>query len=100
MDTFDFIIVGAGSAGSVVANRLTEDPGTRVLLLEAGGREQPANVAVPWLWTTLLGSEIDWKYQSVPQSALKGRQTNEPRGKLPGGSSNLYLMMHIRGHPS
>ena len=56
--------------------------------------------AIRPVWFTLLGSEIDWHYQSVPQPGLNGRQTFEPRGKLPGGSSNLYLMMHIRGHVS
>ena len=49
---------------------------------------------------TLLGSDIDWGYKSVPQTALNNRQTYEPRGKMPGGSSNLYIMMHIRGHRS
>jgi choline dehydrogenase len=99
-DEYDFVVVGAGSAGSVVASRLSEDPATSVLLLEAGGTERPANVAVPALWYTLLRSPIDWDYVSVPQPGLKGRQTHEPRGKLPGGSSNLYIMMHVRGHPA
>jgi choline dehydrogenase-like flavoprotein len=96
--TYDFVVVGLGSAGAVVANRLSEHADSRVLGLEAGGSEVPDNVAVPALWYTLLGSDIDWKYQSVPQPGLGGRQTFEPRGKLPGGSSNLYIMMHIRGH--
>ena len=100
MEQFDFIIVGAGSAGCVLANRLSEDPSTRVLLLEAGSSKRPANVDIPQLWYTLLRSEIDWDYLSVAQPGLKGRQTHEPRGKLPGGSSNLYIMMHVRGHPS
>jgi choline dehydrogenase len=100
MDRYDFIVVGAGSAGSVVANRLSEDPDTSVLLLEAGAEKRPPNVENPALWYTLLRSEIDWDYQSVEQPGLKGRRTREPRGKLPGGSSNLYIMMHVRGHPS
>ena len=100
MSTYDFILVGVGSAGSVLANRLSEDPAVRVLGLEAGGREVPPNVTNPTLWYTLLGSSVDWSYKSVPQAGLGGRITNEPRGKLPGGSSNLYIMMHIRGHPS
>jgi choline dehydrogenase len=69
-----------------------------VLAIEAGGDRLPENVAVPALWFTLFGSEIDWAYTSVPQQALNGRQTNEPRGKAPGGSSDLYIMMHTRGH--
>lgn len=101
---FDFIIVGAGSAGSCLAARLSEIAEARVLVLEAGPTEAPAElrerVSVPALWPTLLGSDVDWRYQSVPQPALDGRSTNEPRGKLGGGSSNLYLMMHIRGHSS
>ncbi|GAB1545382.1 GMC family oxidoreductase N-terminal domain-containing protein [Scytonema sp. NUACC21] len=100
MNEYDFIIVGAGSAGTVVANRLSENPTVKVLVLEAGDSKVPPNVENPSLWYTLLGSEIDWAYTSVPQSGLENRVTREPRGKLPGGSSNLYIMMHIRGCPS
>ena len=100
MEEFDYVIVGSGTAGSVLASRLTEDPAVRVLLLEAGDSWIPANVDVAPLWFTLLGSEVDWDYRSVPQPGLGGRVTREPRGKMPGGSSNLYLMMHVRGHPS
>ena len=98
MSDYDFIVVGAGAGGSVVANRLSEVAPT--LLLEAGGSEIPENVRIPQLWFTMLGSEVDWSYNSTPQSALHGRQTFEPRGKIPGGSSNFYIMMHIRGHRS
>jgi choline dehydrogenase len=100
MDEFDFVIVGAGTAGSVLASRLTEDPGVRVLVLEAGGSWIPENVDAAPLWFTLLGSAVDWDYRSVPQPGLGGRVTHEPRGKMPGGTSNLYIMMHVRGHPS
>jgi len=98
MSNFDFIVVGAGSAGSVVANRLSEQPGAKVLVLEAGGTEIPANAENPSLWFTLLGSPIDWGYTSVPQPGLNGRSTYEPRGKVIGGTSQLYIMMHIRGN--
>lgn len=100
MEQFDYVIVGAGTAGSVLAHRLSEDPDTRVLVLEAGGSFIPANVDIAPLWYTLLGSDVDWGYQTVPQRQLNGRRVYEPRGKLPGGSSNLYIMMHVRGHPS
>ena len=95
---FDFIVVGAGSAGSVVANRLSESSDAQVLVLEAGGTNIPPNAENPSVWFTLLGSEIDWGYSSVPQPGLNGRQTYEPRGKIIGGTSQLYIMMHIRGH--
>lgn len=100
--TYDYIVVGAGTAGCVLANRLSKNPDVSVLLIEAGGPPEsaPDNVNQPALWYTLLGSSIDWGYQSVPQPGLNGRQTFEPRGKLAGGTSNLHLMMHIRGHHS
>lgn len=100
LKTYDFIIVGTGSAGSVLANRLSENPAVNVLSLEAGPDEVPANVQNPALWFTLFGSTIDWGYSSIPQAGLNGRVIHEPRGKIPGGSSNMYIMMHIRGHPS
>ena len=76
----------------------------RVLVLEAGpGQttlELQSRIEDPSRWYTLPGSEIDWSYSSVPQSGLMERITSEPRGKLSGGTSNLYIMMHVRGHPS
>ncbi|MEU8261563.1 GMC family oxidoreductase N-terminal domain-containing protein [Micromonospora sp. NPDC048999] len=100
MEQFDYVVVGGGTAGSVLANRLSEDPDVSVLVLEAGGSHVPANVDAAPLWFTLLGSPIDWGYQTVPQPGLNGRTVYEPRGKLLGGSSNLYIMMHVRGHAS
>ncbi len=97
---YDYIIVGAGAAGSVLARRLSEDPAATVLVLEAGSDFVPAEVDRAPEWYRLLGSSVDWGYSSVPQPGLGGRATYEPRGKLPGGSSNLYIMMHVRGHPS
>lgn len=104
MSAYDFVIVGAGSAGCVLAHRLSENPAVRVLVLEAGNSQIPADIETriqtPAAWPTLLGSEVDWGYRSVPQAALSGREIYEPRGKLPGGTSNLYVLMHIRGHAS
>jgi choline dehydrogenase len=100
MSVYDFIVVGAGPGGSAVANRLSENPKVNVLLLEAGGPDIPDNVRNPALWFTLFGSAIDWGYTSTPQPALNNRQTYEPRGKVPGGTSNMYILMHIRGHRS
>ncbi|HLI56284.1 MAG TPA: GMC family oxidoreductase N-terminal domain-containing protein [Actinomycetota bacterium] len=100
MAEYDFIVAGTGSAGAALSARLSENPDVSVLTLEAGGADIPENVHNPSIWYTLLGSEVDWKYFSVPQPALDGRKTFEPRGKIPGGSSNFYIMMHIRGHRS
>lgn len=100
MDEYDYVIVGSGTAGSVLAHRLSADPSRRVLVLEAGYGRIPAEVDDSRSWFLLLGGQVDWGYQSVPQPGLGGRRTFEPRGKAPGGSSNLYIMMHVRGHPS
>ena len=99
-DTYDYIVVGAGAGGSVVANRLSENPDAKVLLLEAGTGEIPPAVRIPAAWPTLWNTDIDWRYMSTPQEALNGRQVYEPRGKVVGGSSDFYIMMHIRGHQS
>lgn len=104
MDTFDYIVLGAGSAGCAVAARLSEDSGVTVAVVEAGSREVPPQVqediATPWRWGFVQQSVVDWAYESVPQPHLNGRRIPEPRGRLPGGTSNLYILMHIRGHRS
>ena len=97
-NTFDIIIVGAGSSGCVIANRLTADPNLRVLLLEAGGPPSHADAANPGRWTSLIGSEMDWQYLTQPEPALKGRQVAWPRGKAYGGSSAINALSYARGH--
>lgn len=97
--SFDYIIVGAGSAGCVLANRLSADPAIRVLLLEAGGavNGDPA-ITTPGKWVTLIGSKYDWGYSTEPEPGLQSRRINFPRGKVHGGSSAINAMTHIRGH--
>jgi choline dehydrogenase len=94
----DYIIVGAGSAGCVLANRLTEDPNTRVLLLEAGPRDTHFWIHVPLGYGKLFTkSEVNWGYQSEPEPALNGRRIFTPRGKVLGGSSSINGLVYIRG---
>jgi len=95
---YDFVIVGAGSAGCVLANRLSRDPRTQVLLLEAGPPDRKAAVKVPAAWTKLLGSDLDWSYVTQPQPALHNRRVPWPRGKTLGGSSSINAQIYLRGH--
>lgn len=93
-DEFDYIIVGAGSSGCVIANRLSEDPDVSVLLLEAGGPEPYPRLDE----FQFMGSKFDWKYQTEPEPALNNRRIGWPRGKIYGGSSSMSSMQYVRGH--
>jgi len=96
---FDYIIVGAGSAGCVLANRLTENPANRVLLLEAGGRDWHPFIHMPAGLAKLIDLErINWAYTTEPQAHLDGRRLYWPRGKVLGGSSSINAMCYCRGH--
>ncbi|HZM33375.1 MAG TPA: GMC family oxidoreductase N-terminal domain-containing protein [Burkholderiales bacterium] len=94
----DHIIVGAGSAGCVLANRLTEDPARRVLLLEAGPRDTHFWIHVPLGYGRLFTNrKVNWSYESEPEPALNGRRVFTPRGKVLGGSSSINGLVYIRG---
>ena len=95
---FDYVIIGAGSAGCVLANRLSADPATRVLLLEAGGSDKSLLVRMPAGIARLSVPQFNWLYDTAPQPAMKHRRMYWPRGKTLGGSSSINAMVYIRGH--
>ncbi len=99
MDTFDFIIIGSGAAGSTLVYRLSELSGAKILVLEVGGHDLPEAVEVPWRWNELLLTALDWAYNSVPQPHLNNRQVYSSAGRATGGGSVLYHMMHVRARP-
>jgi len=99
MTQYDYIVIGAGSAGCVVANRLTENSETTVLLLEAGNPDTKPEIQIPRECINLLGSEVDWGYFSEPEPYLNSRKIFCPRGKVLGGSSSINLLLYTRGNP-
>lgn len=100
MTSFHYIVVGAGSAGCVLANRLSADPTVRVLLLEAGGPDNRPLMAMPLAWRdTFLDPVVSWGYLSEPEPYADNRRIPAPRGKVLGGCSSVNGMMYSRGHP-
>src|SRR5438105_3834988 len=96
---FDYIIIGAGSAGCVLANRLSADTDATVLLLEAGGPDSPREIQIPAAFSKLFKTPLDWAYETDEQPGLDNRKLYWPRGKMLGGSSSMNAMIYIRGHP-
>lgn len=97
---YDFIIVGAGAAGCVLANRLSADPRHRVLLLEAGLPDDKPEIRIPAAFSQLFKTEYDWNYSAAPQTGLNGRQSYWAKGRTLGGSTSINAMMYLRGRPA
>ena len=99
MSSPDYVIVGAGSAGCVLANRLSEDPSVRVLLLEAGGKDRSPNIKIPAAFPNQFHTKLDWDYATEPEPHVDDRSLYIPRGKSLGGSSSMNAMLYVRGRP-
>jgi choline dehydrogenase len=95
--TWDYVVVGAGTAGCVLAARLSEDPSVQVLLLEAGDRDTAREIAVPAAFSKLFKTRNDWDYATEPEAGCDDRAMYWPRGKVLGGSSSINAMIYIRG---
>ena len=94
----DYVIVGAGSAGCVLAGRLSEDPDVDVLVLEAGGPDTAAELHVPAMFPLAFKSSLDWDLYGEEEPGLGGRRLYLPRGRVIGGSSSINAMIYLRGH--
>ncbi len=100
MAAVDYVIIGAGSAGCVLAARLSEDPNVHVALLEAGGPDDRREIHIPAAFSKLFKTQLDWNYATEPQEHLRGRELYWPRGKVVGGCSSINAMVYIRGNPA
>jgi choline dehydrogenase-like flavoprotein len=101
MDEVDYLVLGGGSAGSVLASRLSEDPGATVVLIEAGGAGDGWVVETPIAGVLMAPTKLNnWAYETVPQTGLGGRRGYQPRGRALGGSSAINAMIYTRGHPA
>jgi choline dehydrogenase len=98
VNSYDYAIVGAGSAGCVLAARLSDDPEVSVVLLEAGGADSADEIRLPIAWSELFKGPFDWDLDSEPEPGLNGRRIYLPRGKVLGGSSSINAMIYVRGH--
>ncbi|MGI8702201.1 MAG: GMC family oxidoreductase [Nocardioidaceae bacterium] len=96
-DSYDFVVVGAGSSGCALTRRLSDDPNVTVALVEAGGQPDRPEIAAPSDYYKLWGSEIDWNYRSLPEAGTAGRRHQLPRGRVLGGTSALNGMVYLRG---
>lgn len=96
--TARYVVVGAGSAGCVLAERLSADGDAQVVLIEAGGPDRRAEIGIPAAFPSLFGTSADWGYRTTPQPGLGGRTLNWPRGRTLGGSSSLNAQIWTRGH--
>jgi choline dehydrogenase-like flavoprotein len=99
MASADYVVVGAGSAGCVLANRLTEDPSVRVILIEAGGRDRHPNIKIPAAFAKQFHTNLDWDFHTDPEPHCDNRSLFIPRGKSLGGSSSMNAMLYVRGRP-
>jgi len=97
---FDYVIVGAGTAGCALAGRLAEDPATRVCVIEAGGSDRHPFISTPALVAAAIGTaRFNWRFETVPQAHLNGRRIPQPRGRVVGGSGSINGMVYSRGNP-
>ena len=99
METYDYIIIGSGSAGSVLARRLSKDPKTKVLVLEYGGKDNSVFIQMPSALSIPMNSKkYDWGFHTEPEPGLGGRRIHQARGKVIGGSSSINGMVWVRGN--